>query len=201
MSKSQSSVSAPVLDDLLGEAAARAGGIQPLLLAFFGFLSRRTDFYIETEIGKPSPLGFPPGAAQRMVLEALNSYAYRDVKETPQYQEFVTKGGAASTPPTSNKSALPSSPSKKTTITSPSSSPSKLIASTTSPASLRSYDVSSTSSKIDTPSKQKDENRVSSVSEASTALQIPIGNGGVGPGYSWTQTLNELTIYIDLEPG
>ena len=35
------------LDQIFLAAAERAGGIQPLLTSFFGFLHRRTDFYIE----------------------------------------------------------------------------------------------------------------------------------------------------------
>jgi hypothetical protein len=131
-----------------------------------------------------------------MVLEALNSYSYKDVKETPQYKEFVSKGGAVSVPPSGSKPAqLHSSPSKNTAVKSPSSTPTKGTASMSSPVSSNTSDISS---KKDAASKQKDE---TSHGEASTALQIPIGNGGVGPGYSWTQTLNELTVYIDLEPG
>jgi hypothetical protein len=31
--------------------------------------------------------------------------------------------------------------------------------------------------------------------------QIPIGNGGIGPNYWWTQTLTEATVYVDVPPG
>ena len=31
--------------------------------------------------------------------------------------------------------------------------------------------------------------------------QVPIGNGGIGPNYWWTQTLLETTVYIDVPPG
>lgn len=33
-----------------------------------------------------------------------------------------------------------------------------------------------------------------------TGKQVPVGNGGVGPGYWWTQTLGEVTVFIDV-PG
>jgi hypothetical protein len=36
----------------------------------------------------------------------------------------------------------------------------------------------------------------SSSSSASAGKQIPIGNGGVGPGYWWTQTLSEVTLFV-----
>lgn len=31
--------------------------------------------------------------------------------------------------------------------------------------------------------------------------QIPIGNGGIGDNYYWTQTLNEITVYVDVPTG
>lgn len=31
--------------------------------------------------------------------------------------------------------------------------------------------------------------------------QLPIGNGGVGPNYVWTQTLGEVTVYISVAEG
>ncbi len=31
--------------------------------------------------------------------------------------------------------------------------------------------------------------------------QVPIGNGGVGPNYWWTQTLAEASVYFDLPAG
>jgi hypothetical protein len=31
--------------------------------------------------------------------------------------------------------------------------------------------------------------------------QIPIGNGGIGPNYYWTQSLQDLTIYVDVPVG
>jgi CS domain len=31
--------------------------------------------------------------------------------------------------------------------------------------------------------------------------QVPIGNGGIGPNYWWTQTLTETTVYMDVPPG
>ena len=31
--------------------------------------------------------------------------------------------------------------------------------------------------------------------------QVPIGNGGIGPNYYWTQTLRDATVYIDVAEG
>jgi hypothetical protein len=35
----------------------------------------------------------------------------------------------------------------------------------------------------------------------SEGKQVPIGNGGVGPNYWWTQTLQETTVYLDVASG
>jgi hypothetical protein len=37
----------------------------------------------------------------------------------------------------------------------------------------------------------------STIQTNSKGLQIPIGNGGIATNYCWTQTLNEVTVYID----
>jgi len=58
----------PALEGLFMEAASRAGGIEDLLDAFFGFLHARTDFYrVIPEEGARVEVGFPSGKAERMV--------------------------------------------------------------------------------------------------------------------------------------
>ena len=61
------------LDQIFLAAAERAGGIQPLLTSFFGFLHRRTDFYIEHGgvKGRAYDAGFAPGQAEAMVRAAF----------------------------------------------------------------------------------------------------------------------------------
>lgn len=34
-----------------------------------------------------------------------------------------------------------------------------------------------------------------------TDKQVPIGNGGIGPNYYWTQTLQDATVYVDVPEG
>lgn len=54
-------------DDVFLGLAQQHGGIQPLLNSFFGFLHRRTDFYVQFPEGTRASMGFPPGAAEKMV--------------------------------------------------------------------------------------------------------------------------------------
>jgi hypothetical protein len=39
---------------------------------------------------------------------------------------------------------------------------------------------------------------ISIIKANSEGFQIPIGNGGIATNYCWTQTLNEVTVYIDV---
>ena len=55
-------------DEIFMQVAGRAGGIQPLLDSFFGFLSRKTDFYVQFEPNIKAKMGFPRGIAERMVF-------------------------------------------------------------------------------------------------------------------------------------
>ena len=56
-------------DDVFTQVAGRLGGIQPLLDTFFGFLCRKTDFYVQFDpaVHKNANMGFPPGVAEKMV--------------------------------------------------------------------------------------------------------------------------------------
>lgn len=54
-------------DDLFLQIAGQMGGIEPLLDEFFGFLSRKTDFYVEFEPNQKAHMGFPKGVNERMV--------------------------------------------------------------------------------------------------------------------------------------
>jgi hypothetical protein len=64
-----------IYDDFFLQIAGRAGGISPLLNAFFGFLHRKTDFYTQYEPGTRATMGFPPGIAEKMVI-ILSSCMY-----------------------------------------------------------------------------------------------------------------------------
>lgn len=69
-------------DDLFAIAAAEAGGIKPLLDSFFGFMKRRTDFYVQFDANagnaKTHKMGFPKGMAETMVMQSLHKYSFQD---------------------------------------------------------------------------------------------------------------------------
>jgi hypothetical protein len=89
-------------DDVLMGLAAQLGGIDPLLRTFFSFLHRKTDFYVVADF-KQTPqatMGFPRGAAERLLLQAFRSFPEKRVAGQPALPkppavEPVGEGGEA----------------------------------------------------------------------------------------------------------
>lgn len=153
------------LDDVFAQLASRAGGLPQLLLAFFGFLRRRTDFYI---ISKPpphrSPMGFPPGHAKKLVFDAMDKYPFTS-DQSPPFDS------------SSSSSTSLSGRNGFTTSSSPDQTNAKV-----------------SNSSINSQSKVQ-------LQYTDEGKQIPIGNGGVGPNYYWTQTLTEISVYVQAPLG
>lgn len=150
-------------DDVLTELAGQAGGLDPLFDSFFGFLYRKTDFYVQFENKNASyKMGFPKGEAERMLLKAFRKYEFRNAEPV--------EGHSSNTSDTSQ----PSSKKSTTAVVKP----------------------------VETQSAAKQTIFKSPANDLdSTTVQTPIGNGGIGKNYYWTQTLNELNICIDTKPG
>ena len=74
-------------DDYFAQIANRSGGIDQLLNSFFGFLHRKTDFYVEFPPGTASKMGFPIGAAEKLVQRAFKQYPMKQL-------EISTKGSS-----------------------------------------------------------------------------------------------------------
>lgn len=55
-------------DDIFLQIAGQVGDIESLLDEFFGFLSRKTDFYVEYSSNERATMGFPPGINEKMVI-------------------------------------------------------------------------------------------------------------------------------------
>jgi N-terminal conserved domain of Nudc./CS domain len=68
-------------DDVLMQIAGQIGSVQGLLDKFFGFLHRKTDFYVQfTEPSLDATMGFPVGVAEKMVLKCFRKYRLKDYK-------------------------------------------------------------------------------------------------------------------------
>lgn len=172
-------------DDMLTHIASKAGGIKPLLDTFFSFLERRTDFYVQFDQpiaeGKASyKMGFPKGVAEKMVLQAFRQYKLQDYdvvmgsrKEQPATLPSPPQTPLKNVPSAHLASAAPSTPPK--TAGRESQPPKTPTISSKGPPLTPCY----------TPE----------------GKQYPIGNGGIGESYYWTQTLRDVTVYIDTAAG
>ena len=152
-------------DTLFMELAGRSGSLDRLLEHFFGFLNRRTDFYITLDklTDKDAKMGFPKGIAEQMVLRAMNKYKFKEY--STEKQNYEPK------------------PTKMTN---------------------ENLSISTNNSTIIDINEPKISNSSSSekfIRHNEEGKQIPIGNGGIGPNYYWTQTLKDLTVYVDVFEG
>eukprot|EP01041_Mallomonas_annulata_P011517 gene11517-24084_t len=77
-------------DAILTQLAGRLGGLDPLLDTFFGFLHRKTDFYVEYDpnIDRNAKMGFPVGVAEKMLLKSFHKLPMKiyDVKPSQPTQ-------------------------------------------------------------------------------------------------------------------
>ncbi len=178
------------------------GGIEPFMHSLFSFFHRRTDLYVIKQPGDER-MGFPQGVAENIVLNSFRKFPY---KSPPKLQQEVEK--ASSVSKAANKT---DAPKKKKAATSPSAGETTQetsVASIPPPAPpLPSNDNHNPDN-----STPKDIREASSstkggggaipgVRYTDDGKQIPIGNGGVGKNYWWTQTLEEVTVYVEVPKG
>lgn len=139
-------------DDVFMQISGQIGSIQGLLDYFFGFMHRKTDFYVQyANTMQEASMGFPIGAAERMVTKCFRKYKMKDY------------------------ASLSTVPINETVIS---------ISEAT-----RVSSIPTVSSAAKAQINRTDANPKSQ--------QIPVGNGGVADNYYWTQTLNEVTVYVD----
>lgn len=142
-------------DEIFLQIAGQIGSIQGLLDNFFGFLHRKTDFYVQyADTIHEASMGFPIGAAERMLLKCFRKYEMKDY---------------------ASQLNVPINKINKT-------------------ATSVSVDMIEPSNLTNSPAAKGFNNTVDALSKG---LQIPVGNGGVADNYYWTQTLNEVTVYVD----
>lgn len=155
-------------DEILTQMAGQIGSVKGLLDIFFGFMHRKTDFYIQFEkSNNDAKMGFPVGVAENMVLNSFHTFIMKDYC---QEEKVIPK-----------IEVLPD-----IEIQSPSLSLLSDITITTK-ASQRVVEPSNATDVI---------HALSKIQYNSIGQQIPIDNGGIATNYYWTQTLNELTVYV-----
>ena len=101
-------------DDIFAEVAGRSGGLEPLLNHFFGFLHRRTDFYVEYDktIVSKAAMGFPIGVAEKMLLSAFHKFGMRQENSLPVVEITSDSAGTASLKSTTNPALSSTKPLK-----------------------------------------------------------------------------------------
>lgn len=195
--------------------AAKAKSIKGLLAEFFGFLHRRTDFYI-VDRRPDRPMGFDAGAAEAILLETFRSLPFRDPDGRPMekksaasstvsktVQSSSAAGGAvtqkkaaeekkvqAAAKPEATKDAAGASvktsePAASAPATAPASEAAKKVVATTSAPSPAAAAAAGAAHRP-------------TLHYTAAGKQVPIGNGGVGRGYWWTQSLKDTSIYLEL---
>ena len=72
-------------DAQFAQIAQQAGGIQPLLDSFMGFLHRSTDFYVvyNDKLKEKATMGFPPGEAENLLLESFKRFPFKQYTPHP----------------------------------------------------------------------------------------------------------------------
>lgn len=154
-------------DEIFTQIAGQIGSVQGLLDKFFGFMHRKTDFYIQYEMSSSNAtMGFPEGVAETMVLQSFKKHKMKRYKS--EKKNIIQD--------------VPSNDNKNIKI----------------PSAIESDNSSENGiSRVANNLSIMPKKDVSIIQTNSKGLQIPIGNGGIATNYCWTQTLNEVTVYID----
>lgn len=152
-------------DAIFMQIAGQIGSVQGLLDKFFGFMNRKTDFYVQyRESTEKATMGFPVGAAEMMLLRSFRKYSLKDYEKQT---ECAAPNDAVHRTDDTKSSA-------KHDINLPSGQQLSASVSNSLPVT-----------------------KISDVNDK--GVQNPLGNGGYADNYYWTQTLKEVTIYIDVQ--
>lgn len=191
-----------MFDDMFAMIASKTNGIEHLLDLFFHFLKRKTDFYIDydnTNIKKDNSIntsdtscsnemsvkykmGFPKGIAEKLLIKSFRKYPYVDYFTAMKQSQHSDD----------NQSNNNNTNNNETTYYRQSIQSNNDTNATTSSSSIPPTSSSS-------PTAAPIPSSISLIQYTCDGKQIPIGNGGIGLNglYYWTQTLNDVSIYID----
>ena len=178
---------------LIALANLSGGDLRKLFYAFFSFLHRRTDFYCilpdeGANVGVGKNMGFREGQAEQILLASFRQFPLRS-----------TTAGNAGEKGTSRVSGSDrgSSPVKATR-------PRKCDADDDDPseaASPESNQVAVIEGGGATKNAGVERGSPTAIRFAQDGKQIPVGNGGSTPRYVWTQTLDEVVVFLPVPEG
>jgi len=194
---------------LIALANLSGGDLRKLFFAFFSFLNRRTDFYcISPSDGSNagvSNMGFQEGQAEKILLASFRRFPLRRAGLQPS-----PGGAAAGTPAAVVKQSRVSKDAPKMAL--PKTVKKSCVASAEEPkpkiknGGSSNIDANKNDSNADESVKpaardKTEKPKSDTIRYTEDGKQIPIGNGGSTSRYVWTQTLEEVTVYIPLPEG
>eukprot|EP00668_Euglena_longa_P000447 GGOE01000569.1.p1 GENE.GGOE01000569.1~~GGOE01000569.1.p1 ORF type:complete len:327 (-),score=90.27 GGOE01000569.1:323-1264(-) len=162
---------------LLGIAQQHTDGVESLLDTFFGFLARKTDFF--TGAGAPE--------SEKAVLKSIHKWsdaAHQALKQKKADQERARKQREAREAEEARKKAEAAALPKIQEITDEEEA-----------EILKKAKLEGEVATKDAPPKQEAEK---DEGEEGKGSKPNAGNGGDGPGYVWSQTLQDLEIRIPI---
>ena len=195
-------------DNALMGILQSCGKLQPFLDAVFSFLARRTDFYIIMQHER-AKMGFFPGVAEGMVMQAFKKYEILTRKrETEIMREEETKRIEQMTHDTTQDElpiSLPAPPeaegtSKETSSTESDTHPPP---SDTTPREPPSESVKERNEKDgDEPPKSKEKGGAERQERtAAFNLSSDTYNGAVMDNYKWSQTVTDIDVRVPVPEG
>jgi hypothetical protein len=165
---------------LMAFANQHRGDLDGLLKTFFRFLHTYTDLYVVDE--NPSRMGFKPGQAEAKVLAAFRGF--------PLKEPAVESIKRVRNPPQPNQGRESNAPTVAAARTDPSME--------TSVETKGEPNNDLASSQRSTPGETMKRASGNVTVSGTAATQMPVGNGGSGPGYVWTQSLGEVNIHASV---
>ncbi|KAL7453153.1 hypothetical protein ACHAWC_004830 [Mediolabrus comicus] len=199
---------------LIAMAQQANGSLPKLLYAFFSFLHRRTDFYciLPEDAGGSAAtggrnMGFKEGQAEQILLASFRQFPLRKVgpqpsksNASPSPQAVVS--GALKAAATANASTAPKTESEaaKGNQTAVAKAEAKDVTGKKKNDTDTNAETASTTNTKSSASNKRS-TAETSIRYTDDGKQMPIGNGGSTSRYVWTQTLEEVTVYIPLPNG
>ncbi|KAK6171407.1 hypothetical protein SNE40_019602 [Patella caerulea] len=200
------------------------GNISSFLQVMFGFLFRRTDFYI-TMTSEKDKMGFPPGAQVKLLLQAHKHY--EKLAAEREKRKNLSKSEKNDKPAASSESEKETTV-KSTTIENPATSsldtdinmtpeikqqeivqPESKISSKNVPSQSKTENVPSQSKSQNVPSQSKTESEKSSDTNEEEDPEVirqqkifqanpESYNGAVRENYSWSQSITDVDVRVNV---
>ncbi|XP_073444748.1 nudC domain-containing protein 3 [Dendrobates tinctorius] len=163
------------------------GNIQDFLNVYFGFLYRKTDFY-RLLLSPQDRMGFPPGTAQNMVLQAFKTYERLAMQDHEQRVQSFQEKSRKKEERLSESSNAPGAPEEVVVQASAEAipvNPEVPIASDPDPQEIAEASGNNTEDSVSEPQSQE-----------SFQMDSDSYNGAVRENYTWSQDYSDLEIKV-----